>query len=108
MDVSGFLGLLGCSGVLYLDKGVEQMRFGTAVKKIWHMEDSQGQILASAFKYISSKRFKLFPVRSEAEPKPHAGGERVLGRQLTGTNPLNRQDDFSGPALRNGSLNSLF
>jgi hypothetical protein len=62
--------------VLYLDKGVEQMRFGTAVKKIWNMEDSQGQILASAFKYISSKRLKLFPVRSEAETEPPTQVER--------------------------------
>ena len=34
--------------------------------------------------------------------------ERVLYRQHTGPNPLNHQDDFSGPALRHGSLNSLF
>jgi hypothetical protein len=30
--------------------------------------------------------------------------ERVLNRQTTGPNPLNRRDDFGGPALRHGSL----
>ena len=34
--------------------------------------------------------------------------ERVLYRQLSGLNPFNRRDDFSGPALRHESLNSLF
>ena len=34
--------------------------------------------------------------------------ERVLDRQPIGLNPLNRRDEFSRPALRHGSLNSLF
>ena len=33
--------------------------------------------------------------------------EIVLHRQPTGPNSLNHRDDFSRPALRNGSLNSL-
>ena len=33
---------------------------------------------------------------------------KVLYWQPTGPNPLNHRDDFSGPALRHGSLNSLF
>ena len=34
--------------------------------------------------------------------------ERVLYGQPTGPNPLNHRDDFSRPALRHGSLHSLF
>ena len=34
--------------------------------------------------------------------------ERVLYWQLTGPNPPNHRDDFSRPALRHGSLNSIF
>jgi len=34
--------------------------------------------------------------------------ERVLYWQPTGPNPHNHRDDFSRPALRHGSLNSLF
>jgi hypothetical protein len=34
--------------------------------------------------------------------------ESVMDRQPTGPNPLNDRDDFSRPALRHGSLNSLF
>ena len=34
--------------------------------------------------------------------------ERVLHRKLTGPNPLNHRDDLSRPALRHGSVNSLF
>ena len=34
--------------------------------------------------------------------------ESVMDRQPTGPNPLNDRDDFSRPALRHGSFNSLF
>jgi len=34
--------------------------------------------------------------------------ERLLYSQPNGPNPLNHLDDFSGPALRHGSLNSHF
>ena len=40
---------------------------GTAVEKIWHTYDSQGQILALAFMYRSLKPFKMFPLRSNVE-----------------------------------------
>ena len=33
--------------------------------------------------------------------------ERVFNQQPAGPNPLNHRDDFSGPALRHESLNSL-
>jgi hypothetical protein len=36
--------------------------------------------------------------------QPSAQRERVLYRQATGRNPLNHQDDFSGPALRPDTL----
>ena len=38
-----------------------------AVKRIWHISDSQDQILALAFSEKSSKHFKLFPLRLEAD-----------------------------------------
>ena len=39
----------------------------TAAERIWHIYDSQGQILALALRYKSLKCFKLFPLRWEAE-----------------------------------------
>jgi len=38
-----------------------------AVKKIWHLQDSQGQILALAFRRKCLKSFEMFPVRSVAD-----------------------------------------
>jgi len=43
------------------------------------------------------------------QSKSHPGErERVLYWHPTGPNPLHHRDDFSRPALRHGSLNSLF
>ena len=50
----------------------------TAVERIWHTPDSQGQILALAFRRKSSKPSKLFPLRSEAVP---GGNRATLGRE---------------------------
>ena len=38
-----------------------------AVERNWHIQDSQGQILALAFSLKSLKRSKFFPLRSEAD-----------------------------------------
>ena len=40
--------------------------FGSVVERIWHIQDSQGQILASTFKIKSLKPVKVFPLRAEA------------------------------------------
>ena len=37
----------------------------SAAERTWHMQDSQGQIVAFAFRQKCSKPFKLFPLRSE-------------------------------------------
>jgi len=42
------------------------VRGATAVERIWHLEDSQGQILAVNSKSKSMKSLKLFTFRSEA------------------------------------------
>jgi len=42
----------------------------TAVERMWQMQDSQGQILALAFRQKSSKPCKVFPLRSEAATRP--------------------------------------
>ena len=53
-----------------------------AVERIWHIWDSQGQILALAFRQKSFKRFKLFPLRPTAawklraeSPSGHGSGD---------------------------------
>jgi len=38
----------------------------TAVERMWHIPDSQGQILALYFRQKSLKSYKLFPPRSAA------------------------------------------
>ena len=38
-----------------------------AVERMWHLQDSQGQIMALAFTQTPLKPFKLFPLRSDAE-----------------------------------------
>ena len=49
-----------------------------------------------------------------SRPKPSRGArrshsrERLIYSQPTGPDPLNHYDDLSRPALRHGSLNSLF
>ena len=37
-----------------------------SIERIWHIQDSQGQILALALRHKSFKPSKLFPLRSEA------------------------------------------
>jgi len=44
-----------------------------AVEQIWHIQHSQGQNLALAFRSQFLKRFKLFPLRSEAAPRFRGG-----------------------------------
>ena len=39
----------------------------TAAQRIWHMYNSQGQILAVAFRYKALNYFMLFPLGSGAE-----------------------------------------
>ena len=46
--------------------------------------------------------------RDEKDMLGNPQRERVLCREPTGPNPLNRRDDFSRPALRHGGLNSSF
>ena len=42
----------------------------TAVERIWHIEDIQGQVLALTFRLKSVTRFKVFPLRSKAGAAP--------------------------------------
>ena len=44
----------------------------------------------------------------DAAAAEHQVWERLPYWQPAGPNPLDRRDDFSGPALRHGNLNSLF
>ena len=45
-----------------------------AVERMWHIQDSQGQILALPFRFKSVKPFKVFPLRSKAERGVKGGG----------------------------------
>jgi len=47
---------------------------GVACKRKWHIQDSQDQILALAFRYKSLKPFKMFPFRSEVAFEWFRGG----------------------------------
>ena len=56
---------------------------------VWHVCDSQGQILALAFRYKSLKHFKVFLLRSvqgylahKKQPPPPKGHHRTLGMIL--------------------------
>ena len=48
-----------------------------AIEQIWHIQDSQGPILASALTKKSFERFKWLPLRSEAESDPLVTADTV-------------------------------
>jgi hypothetical protein len=50
----------------------------TPNRPLWHALDSQGQILALAFKSKSFKYFKLFSLDSEAEEYEALSGESAV------------------------------
>ena len=52
-----------CSGFLVL---INQWRSDAAVERMWHMSDSQGQMLALTFRSKLWNDLKLFPLRSKA------------------------------------------
>ena len=45
----------------------------TAIGRLGHTHDSQGQILALASMFKALKPFKVFPLRSKAEQLTHQG-----------------------------------
>ena len=54
----------------------------TALETIWHIQDSQGQILALVVRKQALKCFRLFPLRSEAEGRVSGGaGTRMEGSE---------------------------
>jgi len=53
------------------------MHMSSAVERIWHTQDSQGKILAFAFRQKSSKPFKLFPPL--AQKRTSRKGDSLLG-----------------------------
>ena len=59
-----FLNQVPDEGSTYFWRGLIQ----TAVKRIWHIHDSHGQMVALGFRFKSRfvLRFKLFPLHSEA------------------------------------------
>ena len=64
-----------CQGVTYPESCITKYTTYTksshpwsAVERMWHMEGSQGQILALAFWSKSSRPFEIFPFRSAAVP----------------------------------------
>ena len=50
----------------------------------------------------------LYSLGSEPLSRNRGAGDRDLYRRPTSPNLLNHRHDFSGPASRHGSLNSLF
>ena len=57
----------------------------SAVERIWHMEDSQGQILALACRLKFFEPFELFPLCSEADSQNTYGGGHSA--HMSGTAP---------------------
>ena len=81
---------------------LSSMSFGDRLRVNWgttRAEDARGTLTQS---YISPS---LLVYEEELSANPE---REFFYWQPTGPNPLNHRDDFSRPALRHGSLNSLF
>ena len=71
------------------------------VERIWHIQDSQGQVLALAFRLKSLKLVKLLPLRSEADlVKCTRPCKNIVPPSSCPHWMLRKSDDTRGPSVQ--------
>ena len=53
-----------------------------SVERIWHIQDSQGQVLALTFRFKSLRYFKLFPLQRELDKEAYELAGLLISRPV--------------------------